>query len=99
MSLQDSYNMLEMMSKRFKVGDNTKTKSVQRTASVVNNSNIYELDVDDKQDQLCAKTISEIVKLVNDKVKVQGKQTQQQRTASVTNKTDEVGLLQSFLSR
>ena len=94
MSLQDSYNLLETMSKRFKVGDNTKTKTVQekqkqRTGSIVNNSN---LNLDDKQDQLCARTISEIVKLASE-VKVNG-----QRTASIAHKIDEVGLLQSFLS-
>jgi hypothetical protein len=92
MSLQESYNLLETMSKRFKVGDNT-MKTVQdnnqRTASsIVNNS------TSEQKDQLCANMISEIVKLANEKV--QGKQS---RTASVTtNKIDEVGLLKSFLS-
>ena len=57
-------------------------------------NNSIDSNLDDKQDQLCAKTISEIVKLASDKV--QGKQ---QRTASITSKTDEVGLLQSFLSK
>jgi hypothetical protein len=85
------------MSKRFKVGDNTKTKTTQdnnhqRTASsIVNNFNTSEQS---DKDSLCANMISEIVKLANEKV--QGKQA---RTASVTtNKIDEVGLLKSFLS-
>lgn len=90
---QESYNLLETMSKRFRieVGDNaSNTTSSQRTASIgVNNS------TSEQNDQLCAKTISEIVKLANERIK--GKQS---RTASIspTSKVDEAGLLKSFLS-
>ena len=93
MSLQDSYNLLETMSKRFKVGDNAQTKTVQdnnqRTASIVNNS------TSEQNDSLCADMISEVVKVAAERVKSK----QQQRTASITSKFDEVALLQKFLNR
>ena len=82
MTLQDSDNMLEIMSKRFKVGDNTKKDVQSRTASIVNNSNPSE-----QNDSLCANMISEVVKVAAERVK------SKQRMASVTNKIDEVGLL------
>ena len=92
MSLQESYNLLETMSKRFKVGDNT-MKTVQdnnqRVASVANNS------TSEQNDSLCANMISEVVKVANEKLN-------NQRTASITTSTKkigEVGLLQSFLTR
>jgi hypothetical protein len=88
---QDSYNMLENMAKHFRLDDNAKTSEYnQRTASVANN-------IQSTEDQLCAKTISEIVKLANERVNNNNKS----RTASVivSSKIDEVGLLQSFLSR
>ncbi len=85
MSLQDSYNLLETMAKRFKLDDNT--TDLQRTASTGAN------DSNSENDNLCANMISEVVKVAAERVK--GKQ----RMASVTNKIDEVGLLQSFLSR
>ena len=88
MSLQESYNLFETMSKRFKVGDNS--KSVQKTASIVNNSTSEQ-----NKDQLCASMISKFVKVAAERVK--GKQ-QQQRTASITNKVDEVGSLKGFIS-
>lgn len=94
MSLQESYNLLETMSKRFKVGDNT-MKTVQdnnqRVASVANNS------TSEQNDSLCANMISEVIKVAAERVK--GKQ----RTASVTTSSvkvvDEVKELQKFLSR
>ena len=79
MSLQESYNMLEMMSKRFKVGDNAKTRTVQennqqRTASsLVNNS------ISEQSDSLCANMISEVVKVAAERVKSK----QAQRAGSV----------------
>jgi hypothetical protein len=102
MSLQESYNMLENMSKRFRLDDNAikvkktsedKDNDKQRTASTVIANNIQSSTTEQDKDQLCAKTISEIVKLANEKV--------QSRTASVTNSTkiDEVGLLQTLLAR
>jgi hypothetical protein len=99
MSYRESYNLLETMSKRFKVGDNTKSvqDTNQRTASIVNNS--IDSNLDDKQDQLCANMISEVVKVAAERVNNKGKQSRTASVTSSTNKIDEVGLLQSFLSR
>lgn len=86
MSLQDSYNLLEMMSKRFRLDNNVVKKDNQRIASTTTNN------IQPENDNLCANMISEVVKVAAERVK--GKQ----RMASVTNKIDEVGLLQSFLT-
>ena len=86
MSLQDSYNLLEMMSKRFRLDNIVVKKDNQRIASTTTNN------IQPEKDNLCANMISEVVKVAAERVK--GKQ----RMASVTNKIDEVGLLQSFLT-
>lgn len=88
--LLESYDLLERMSKRFKVGDNA-MKTVQRTASIVNNSNSEQSD----KDSLCANMISEVVKVAAERVNNKGKQ----RTASVTStsKIDEVLALKKFM--
>ena len=67
--------------------NNVVKKDNQRIASTTTNN------IQPENDNLCANMISEVVKVAAERVK--GKQ----RMASVTNKIDEVGLLQSFLSR
>jgi hypothetical protein len=76
------------MVKMFRLDDNVKTvQDKQRTGSIANNSNL------EQQDQLCAKMISEVVKVAAERVN-------KSRTASITTKKiDEVGQLQTFLSR
>ena len=84
MTLQDSYNMLETMSKRFKInGENVNLQPKQRTGSIVssNPSNLED------SDSIYAMKINELVKMVNQCVKGIH---QQQRTASVTTPTKPV---------
>ena len=56
MSLQDSYNLLEMMSKRFRLDNNVVKKDNQRIASTTTNN------IQPENDNLCANMISEVVK-------------------------------------
>ena len=91
MTFESSYEFMDKMLKMFRLDDNANTATNQRSASIsANNSNLEQ-----QKDQLCANMISEVVKVAAERVK-----SNQQRTASVTTpKTDEVGLLQSFISR
>lgn len=86
MTFESDYKFMDKMVKMFRLDDNA-TKTVQRTGSIVNTTN-------PEQDQLCANMIGEVVKLAAERVN------NKSRTASVvSSKIDEVGLLQSFLSR
>ena len=91
MTFESDYKFMDKMLKMFRLDDNvvkTVSNTNQRTGSIANN-------IQPEQDQLCANMISEVVKVAAERVK-----SNQQRTASVTTpKTDEVGLLQSFISR